>query len=205
MSGGVLYFVQVEGGGPIKAGFTCDPDLRLRTLQGWCPYKLEPLLCLKVEDKIAETYALEILRPYKVRGEWFEPHPFVLNFIDAIRRSGRIEGCPDAVPYTSKKATIEYSRLIPAVWATWEELSADTGINSPNVTWNVSDGQVCRIIIAARRRGFNFATADLLEFVPRINRPYKKPCVQSAGRKRGRKPVETRPLLETHGPMKKAS
>lgn len=72
---GVIYYLQQEGGGPIKIGLTSKLGKRLYDLQNMSAF---PLVLLGAEVSRKETmYALESSRHYQFRstrlhGEWFE-------------------------------------------------------------------------------------------------------------------------------------
>jgi len=78
-----IYFVQPEGGGPIKIGRADDPEKRLRALQTGSPIPLR--LCRTVqapptwEIRLHYTFAA-----WRSHGEWFKAHPALARLADAI-------------------------------------------------------------------------------------------------------------------------
>ena len=80
MKRGNLYFLQVDGGGPIKIGWTYGSVLsRIRSLQQSSPYILNWIgACLAFRSE--ETAAHKLLADYRLRGEWFHPVRPVLRF-----------------------------------------------------------------------------------------------------------------------------
>lgn len=81
----MIYFVQEEGGGAIKIGFTSgDMDARLRGLQTGCSRKLHVLATIE-DGSMADEKALhEMFAEHRVFGEWFKPHKDVLDYLSEI-------------------------------------------------------------------------------------------------------------------------
>lgn len=73
-----VYFVQRGDGGPIKIGFSCIPSVRISQLQVGCAEKLIVLACVRGNVKL-EGALHDKLADHALRGEWFTPHPEVLN------------------------------------------------------------------------------------------------------------------------------
>lgn len=72
-----VYFIQADVGGPIKIGVAQDLRSRLSTLQTSSSAKL--ILLAHMPGYEPEEYALhQKLAAYRIRGEWFQPHPDVL-------------------------------------------------------------------------------------------------------------------------------
>ena len=69
-----VYFIQAEHGGPVKIGWTYDPDSRLKTLQTASPYKLVIRFLLPGTQRL-EHYLHDRFAAYRLEGEWFEAHP----------------------------------------------------------------------------------------------------------------------------------
>jgi len=192
---GVLYFVQVEGNGPIKIGITNSPRMRMSTLQGWCPYDLN-FICAVRANLMDEAYALEMLAPYQKRGEWFHPHPDVFAFIEEVKAAGKIPNAP--APYPTWRANKTHfqrttlSRIVPAIWATPEDAARAAGVAKVRKYHSNTIGErtACRLIIEARKLGFNIDTRDLYEdvHVDALQRraPYRprSPGAKAPGRKR---------------------
>lgn len=203
---GLLYFVQVAGNGPIKIGFTGNFEVRMKAIQAWCPLEIKPLLAIRT-DAIAEFYSHFCLRAHQMRGEWFHPHPFVSNYIESIRSTGRVPGCPDPIPdhdHRRVEARFNFARVIPAIWPDYDAMSKEIALKGrPDYTAWFGQNMICRTVIAARKHGINLTTAELVIFaapVPRANRPHKprKPYKPRAGHE---KPpadflIETRPALK---------
>jgi hypothetical protein len=81
MSDQFVYFIQADDDGPIKIGFTAsDPAARLNQLQTGNPS------VLKLIGAIHGTTARErelhaALAEWRLQGEWFKPHPTVMETI----------------------------------------------------------------------------------------------------------------------------
>jgi len=101
----VIYFIQAGEGGPIKIGYTgSDPRLRLSSLQSMSPSQLAILAVIEgTED---DEHALHLLlRQYRIRREWFQPHEVVFAMMQ--------EGSPFALVRPKKKGKI-------MIWVTEE-------------------------------------------------------------------------------------
>lgn len=188
---GLLYFVQIENGGPIKIGFTTNFEMRLATLQSWTPHTIIPILGVRA-SKMAEFFVHLTLKSHRIRGEWYEAHPFVLNFIDDIRRNNGVPGLPDRIPshdWLKQRAVIHYDRLIPDVWPTTEAMLKEIGMKDLFQGWRASETAVCRIVFAARKRGRNLKTADFITIEssgPIVS--LRKPYTRNPRKDRKRKP-----------------
>ena len=66
-----VYFVEMGQDGPIKIGFSKDPEGRRSKLQTGAPEKMTILCCLE-SDRVLETALHRQLCRYKISGEWFQ-------------------------------------------------------------------------------------------------------------------------------------
>jgi hypothetical protein len=86
----VVYFLQVEGSGPVKIGTTIgNVHLRVQSLQQASPYELRWIGYFpggRTEEKAAH----QLLSGSRLRGEWFYPTAEVVAFVK--------EKCPDFCP-----------------------------------------------------------------------------------------------------------
>lgn len=174
---GCLYFVSIVGGGPVKVGYTSNVNARLTTLAAWCPYPLE-LLHSMTAAPIAETYCLEQLRPYQMKGEWHHPHPKVLEFVARVKAEGAIDGCPDHWPHQYRGNVPRYDRLIPLIWPDKKAMAREIFVLPtalPLMGRSFSNAQICRIITAVRKRGVELKTADLMDEWPKSEQPPSRP------------------------------
>lgn len=82
---GIIYFVKSTISHEIKIGFTSSNVLkRLSTIQTSHPYKLE-LLAKIPGDRKFEKSLHQKFEKYRLKGEWFQPHPDIINFISSLR------------------------------------------------------------------------------------------------------------------------
>lgn len=79
-----LYFIQAGLDGPIKIGRAVDPRQRLAQLQTASPYELRLLASWDIEDGISELAVHARFEDAHLRGEWFEPVPELLRFVEEI-------------------------------------------------------------------------------------------------------------------------
>jgi hypothetical protein len=80
---GTVYILQVDGGGPIKIGFTTQNVYqRITSIQHGSPYVLNWVGAYRgtIED---ERSAHRELSDFNLRGEWFHPVAPVLKFIES--------------------------------------------------------------------------------------------------------------------------
>lgn len=77
-----VYFIQAENGGPIKIGYSTDPEARVRALQPGHPERL--VLRRSFPGGSLEEAALHrIFARYRLQGEWFSPVPLLAGLADA--------------------------------------------------------------------------------------------------------------------------
>lgn len=80
----LIYFVQVEGGGPIKIGFTeGDPRIRMSKLQSDCPWPVQ-LLGAVAGDVTKEAEYHRRFDAHRIQSHWFNP---VDKILAAIREA----------------------------------------------------------------------------------------------------------------------
>ena len=176
---GRLYFLQVAGGGPIKIGYTRDVRSRLTSLGAWSPWPLEVLHAIEAPP-IAEVYCLELFRAHKMRGEWCHPAPEILQFIDAIKATGVVRGCPQPITPADKgcTATPRFDAVIPSIWPDVEAMASELGVVTIGLksTGAFSDRTICKIILAARRRGRHVETSDLVGYAQERPMSFERPA-----------------------------
>lgn len=79
------YFIR--GADAIKIGRSGHPETRMSDLQGASPSRLE--LLLKVPETIlAEGEAHATFKHLRMHGEWFQPAPDLLDFIEGLKAKG---------------------------------------------------------------------------------------------------------------------
>jgi hypothetical protein len=78
-----VYFIQGEGGGPIKIGHATYVKSRLKELQSGSPVKLVVLATTPGRER--EERALhDRFASHRLHGEWFSPAPELLEYIRGI-------------------------------------------------------------------------------------------------------------------------
>lgn len=70
---GFIYFVCTGSGGPIKIGWSLNPERRLAMLQVGNPERLK-LVGAVAGTREDERRIHEVLAPEHIRGEWFFPN-----------------------------------------------------------------------------------------------------------------------------------
>lgn len=75
---GFVYFVGADDG-PIKIGFSVDPEARLAALQTGSAFRLRILLLLEATSAM-ERDIHESMDPWRVHGEWFERDAVAATF-----------------------------------------------------------------------------------------------------------------------------
>jgi len=88
-----IYFIQSEVG-PIKIGVASDVKKRLGNLRGSSPVKLELLFSTRGGSD-AEYRLHHMFRAHRLHGEWFTPHPDLLDHIARLRDNAP---CPTTQP-----------------------------------------------------------------------------------------------------------
>lgn len=89
-----IYFIQVDGGGPIKIGITKnDPRKRMSKIQSDCPWPVS-LLGATTGALDDEAAFHRNLSAFKMQGEWFKPAPEVLAAIGETLRTTEVSFKP---------------------------------------------------------------------------------------------------------------
>lgn len=84
---GCVYFIQSQGTHTIKIGYTAgQAQNRLKDLQTAHPYQLN-LLATLPGDRNHEKSLHQRFAEYRLKGEWFEPHPDLLAFISLLNKN----------------------------------------------------------------------------------------------------------------------
>jgi hypothetical protein len=82
-----VYFIQEGADGPIKIGYSADPQQRIRQLQTGARAQLHMLRTIEgsmgVERRLHRQFA-----HLRLRGEWFKPEPELLAYIAGEQRTG---------------------------------------------------------------------------------------------------------------------
>jgi DNA-binding transcriptional regulator YiaG len=77
----VIYFVQAEGGGPIKIGRTIDLRKRMASFQCVSPVPLR-VLAVMPGGPLAEFELHGRFAAHRTYGEWFNPSPVLVTYIE---------------------------------------------------------------------------------------------------------------------------
>lgn len=80
---GFVYFAYIGADAPVyvKVGFSkYDPRKRLKNLQTGCPFPIK-LLGFVIGHKVQEEELHDVLRGYRVQGEWFDYSDYVESVI----------------------------------------------------------------------------------------------------------------------------
>ena len=75
-----VYFIQPVCGGPIKIGWSHDYEERLVSLQAFSPLILRVIGFCK-SGRCQEQMLHHWFSEFRLHGEWFEPHPIILDYI----------------------------------------------------------------------------------------------------------------------------
>ena len=79
--GGYVYLLQAEGGGPMRIGWTRNPDARLRSHQGSSPLELRLIRVFAAPLRV-ERMLHNALTPLRVRGSWYSADEVVEECVD---------------------------------------------------------------------------------------------------------------------------
>lgn len=74
-----VYFIEADGVA-VKIGFTHDVVRRIRVMQIDCPHRLYVIGAMKAGYQI-ESKLHKKFRRYRIRGEWFNLAPEILEYI----------------------------------------------------------------------------------------------------------------------------
>lgn len=84
-----VYFMQAEGSGLIKIGYSTDPRKRLAQLATMSPEPIH-LVAVHPGDRTLEQALHARFRQHRARGEWFYPNPELIALINTARDVMRI-------------------------------------------------------------------------------------------------------------------
>jgi len=121
----MIYFIQQGKDGPIKIGYTENAiEKRLGNLQNASPRQLVVLGTLQ-GDKIEEHLIHKKFHMCQIRGEWFHPHEFLLDFIEencseykrpALRAELSFDVFADGTSLDEGLRSIEKKYIKKALW-----------------------------------------------------------------------------------------
>lgn len=81
---GYVYFVQ-SAAGPIKIGYSKDPQERIKDIATHNPERLFLLACTP-GSLTDERRIHKVAKPYRIRGEWYTPSFPILELIHFIQK-----------------------------------------------------------------------------------------------------------------------
>ncbi len=98
-----IYFIQVDGDGPIKIGITRhDPRKRMVKIQSDCPWPVRLLGTIKGDVEQEATIHRQ-LGQFKIQGEWFHPVEQVVAAVQSAIKSS------ESVHFPKKKKEPKYN------------------------------------------------------------------------------------------------
>lgn len=80
-----MYFIRSENGGPIKIGYSRDPEGRCDQLQTGHPYRLRVIARLP-GDRALEHQLHVRFSTIRLCNEWFDSSPELLTFVQEIQQ-----------------------------------------------------------------------------------------------------------------------
>lgn len=89
MSIGFIYVLGEKYTGPVKIGFSKNPERRLIDLKAAFPYRVE-LLAVAPGSIFDESYIHSCFSKYALESEWFSRTRKILQFIKAIQSTGKL-------------------------------------------------------------------------------------------------------------------
>src|SRR5688572_7253664 len=90
-----VYFIRQVGGGPVKIGFTGDPEIRLEALQTASPHRLEIIGVIRGGAALEEALHLGFAA-CRMAGEWFQEAAELLDYINRRARPWTSEARAEA-------------------------------------------------------------------------------------------------------------
>lgn len=81
---GFVYFIANAESGPVKIGYSLDPDKRLKQVQSGSHLRLTVLDRFRASED-AERLLHRLFRPTRLAGEWFEAREGILEFAARVR------------------------------------------------------------------------------------------------------------------------
>lgn len=112
-----VYFLRPVGEkGPIKIGYSDQPERRLKEMMMWSPLPLE-LIASVPGDRGLESLLHRSFSDAKTHWEWFRPIPELLEAIDRLVAGRPPHEAFDLSRHRRPFVTPEYAARILAHWA----------------------------------------------------------------------------------------
>lgn len=89
-----VYFIQADGSGSIKIGYTKHLNSRVKGLQTSSPVPLKLITSMKGGRSIERALHARF-SDLRIRGEWFRPDPELLKYIEEITRDPAEQSLPE--------------------------------------------------------------------------------------------------------------
>jgi hypothetical protein len=101
-----IYFIQAGNNGPIKIGFSRNPQNRLIALSEYSPFPLR--MVAQIEGTFGDEGKLhKRFSQYKIKGEWFHPSGELLEYVKTIPYNQVVDICDPAFIAKRKQEAIE--------------------------------------------------------------------------------------------------
>lgn len=127
-----IYFIQAQGNGPIKIGFTgFNPRKRMVKIRSDCPWPVR--LLGAIEGTVSQEKQIHlVLSRYKTQGEWFEPHPIVLAAVNVALECGTL--APDRKAIDPNAHPLKIWRHSQKPRKTLASLARDIGVTTGHLS-----------------------------------------------------------------------
>ena len=122
-----IYFIQEEGNGLVKIGYSKNPEKRKNSLQTSCPKKLHIIKIIDGDYKRENCIHHRCSR-FNVRGEWYRPHPDLLDYIEKLGDEYSKVGCEiKSVSWRVPRQVSKHAKKIAEEigYGSWQDLIND--------------------------------------------------------------------------------
>lgn len=85
----VAYVVQSDDGAVVKVGVSGNPRARVYGIKQSMPFGVR-LVALVADGRNSEKRMKELLAPWKLQGEWFEPRAELNEFLIEMRQANKL-------------------------------------------------------------------------------------------------------------------
>jgi predicted DNA-binding transcriptional regulator AlpA len=120
-----IYFAQSGKNGPIKIGVSDHPTKRIAELNTGSSDPIK-ILGMRKGSHQDEVFFHKLFKDYHLNGEWFEPVPELLAYIDAfLIRAPREEGPPQDEKLWTAKDLAAFLNVKPGTIFSWMSRKVD--------------------------------------------------------------------------------